>query len=256
MSNPSPNAPVRLRNVRHRYASGTLALDGLSLDIRPGEFVCLLGPSGCGKSTVLRLVAGLEAPSGGTVECPGAGRTGYVFQSPTLMPWATVADNVALPLRLAGGGRLGAPDRRRRVEAALARVGLDGFAGAWPAELSGGMQMRASFARALATEPALLLMDEPFGALDDITRQQLDDELLRLWQARPFTALFVTHNVAEAVCLGQRVVVMGPRPGRVVADLELPAAPKRSPDFRHGPAFQATCQKVAQALREAMAGPA
>ncbi|MDF1485820.1 ABC transporter ATP-binding protein [Ramlibacter sp. H39-3-26] len=239
---------LALEGVEKRYASGTLALSDFSLAVGAREFVSLLGPSGCGKSTVLRMAAGLDAPGAGTLRRPGDAGTGFVFQEPTLMPWARVAANVALPLELAGLPRA---ECAARVHAALRTVGLEGFARAWPRELSGGMKMRASIARALVTRPRLLLMDEPFAALDEITRFRLNDQLLALWQAQGFTALFVTHSVFEAVYLSQRVVVMAARPGRVVADIAIDEPYPRTDALRATPRYAAWCAQVSGALREA-----
>jgi NitT/TauT family transport system ATP-binding protein len=241
---------IRFDHVHRRFGA-VHAVDDVSLQVGGGEFVALLGPSGCGKSTLLRLAAGLEAPSSGHVHspaCQGAGpaETAFVFQEPTLMPWATVADNVWLPLRLAGVSRRQA---RPRVESVLQRVGLADFAQAYPAQLSGGMKMRASLARALITQPRVLLMDEPFAALDDLTRQALQVDLQRWWHgAGDMAALFVTHNVAEAVLLSQRVLVMSARPGRVAAELHIDAPMPRPADFRHGPAFSQACRELSAAL--------
>jgi len=249
---------IDLQAVDKAFGSGVHALQGLSMQVRAGEFVALLGPSGCGKSTVLRLVAGLDAPTAGRVTAPalatrrgGADRTdtAYVFQEPTLMPWARVDDNVALPLRLQGLPR---DEGRRRSADVLARVGLSGFERAWPAQLSGGMKMRASIARALVTSPQVLLMDEPFAALDDLTRQRLNLELLQWARAQRLTVLFVTHSVSEAVFLADRVVVMSPRPGRVVAQLDVPAPADRDAAFRHDARFHATVRKLSEALMQAV----
>ena len=269
---PAPTALplIRLQQVDKRFDSGLQALQGVSLSVGAGEFVALLGPSGCGKSTVLRLVAGLDTATAGQVTAPallgdgpsrsvdnGGGRgnttTAFVFQEPTLMPWATVFDNVWLPLRLQGVSRAAAAPAVRQV---LARVGLADFAAARPAQLSGGMKMRASIARALLTRPRVLLMDEPFAALDDITRQALNADLLQWWQAdgRPaggMAALFVTHSVAEAVFLSQRVLVMAARPGRVVAELRIAAAYPREPGFRHSAVFHDACRALGEALAAA-----
>jgi len=243
---------VSLRHVGKTFDSGTTALAGFDLDVRGGEFVSLLGPSGCGKSTALRIVAGLSAPSAGTVAWPqGAARIAFVFQEPTLMPWATVSANVALPLRLAHA------DSRttdNAVAQSLARVGLTDFSGAYPRELSGGMKMRASIARALVTEPDLLLMDEPFAALDEISRFKLNNDLLSLWQSLRRTVVFVTHSVFESVYLSQRILVMSPRPGRVVAEITIPAAYPRDEEFRTSAEYAGYCRQVAQALAAAMAG--
>jgi NitT/TauT family transport system ATP-binding protein len=243
---------VSLRNVGKTFESGTVALDHFSLDVRGGEFVSLLGPSGCGKSTALRIVAGLSAPSTGAVEWPaGAGEIGFVFQEPTLMPWADVAANVRLPLRLAHADEA---QTRDAVRQALERVGLADFANAFPRELSGGMKMRTSIARALATGPQLLLMDEPFAALDEITRFKLNNDLLTLWQELRRTVIFVTHSVFESVYLSQRIVVMTPRPGRVFADIAIPALYPRDERFRTSPEYAGYCRTVTEALGQAMGG--
>ncbi len=250
--------PIVLDRVDKRFAGGLLALQQVSLQVRQGEFVALLGPSGCGKSTVLRLAAGLEAPSAGRLHAPaledsaGAGRTAFVFQEATLMPWASVFDNVWLPLRLRGVSRAEAAPR---VRALLAGVGLAEFEQAFPGELSGGMKMRTSIARALVTAPEVLLMDEPFAALDDITRQKLNGDLLRWWHGRAMAALFVTHSVAEAVFLSQRVLVMAARPGRIVFELAVDAPYPRDPAFRLSPAFAEACRALGQALERAHEAP-
>jgi len=254
-----PEAPplIHLQHVDKRFDSGLQALSDVSLAVRPGEFVALLGPSGCGKSTVLRLAAGLEPASAGRVGAPalrpGAGeQTAFVFQEPTLMPWATVFDNVWLPLRLQGQGRAQAAPA---VRAVLARVGLADFETAHPAQLSGGMKMRASIARALVSQPQVLLMDEPFAALDDITRQALNADLLQWWSAAgTMAALFVTHSVAEAVFLSQRVLVMAARPGRVVAEVGIDAPYPRPAGFRHSAAFAEACRRLGDALAAAHDG--
>ncbi len=245
---------VRLERVGKTFANGTVALAGLDLVIGRHEFVSLLGPSGCGKSTALRLVAGLARPTSGRIVGPERaepGTIGFVFQEPTLMPWATVFDNVWLPLRLAGVGRRRA---ERPVGEALAMVGLADFAHAYPRELSGGMKMRVSIARALVTRPSLLLMDEPFAALDEITRLKLNDDLLALWHAQSWTVLFVTHSVYESVYLSTRIVVMAPRPGRIVADLPIEAPWPRDETFRTSPAYAALCRRVSAELHRAMEG--
>jgi NitT/TauT family transport system ATP-binding protein len=251
--------PITLASVHKRFAGGVQALAGVSLAVAPGEFVALLGPSGCGKSTVLRLVAGLDSADSGTVQAPAlatgsasAATTAFVFQEPTLMPWASVFDNVFLPLRLLGQRRA---DAAALVQQVLARVGLAEFAQAYPAQLSGGMKMRASIARALVTQPQVLLMDEPFAALDDITRQRLNaDLLLPPLQQQGMSALFVTHSVAEAVFLSQRVLVMAARPGRVVAEVAIHAPYPRTAEFRHGPAFADACRTLSLALEAAALG--
>jgi NitT/TauT family transport system ATP-binding protein len=249
MSSAAPTI-VSLRDVGKTFDSGTVALDGFNLDVRAGEFVSLLGPSGCGKSTALRIVAGLGTASEGTVKAPD-GNIGFVFQEPTLMPWASVAANVRLPLKLAHADDAHA---KAAVAQALARVGLTEFADAFPRELSGGMKMRASIARALVTEPQLLLMDEPFAALDEITRFKLNNDLLRVWQELRRTVIFVTHSVFESVYLSQRIVVMTPRPGRVFAEIEVPAPYPREDRYRMSPEYAGYCRQVAEALEAAMGG--
>jgi len=212
---------LTLSQVRKAFPNGTVALDGLSFGVGQGEFVSLLGPSGCGKSTALRLTAGLLEPDSGTIDYPDAKpQIGFVFQEPTLMPWADALANARLPLDLK---RVPRADADAQAEAALARVGLEGFEHAYPRELSGGMKMRVSIARALAARPKLLLLDEPFAALDEITRTGLGEDLLRLWREDGLTILFVTHSVSESSYLSQRVLVMTPRPGRVSADIVLAA---------------------------------
>ncbi len=249
---------VALHGVGKTFASGTVALKGLEFDVRAGEFVSLLGPSGCGKSTALRIIAGLSEPSEGKVEWPaaptppqGESRIGFVFQEPTLMPWTSVFNNVLLPLKLKGA----APDRAAaRVKAALDRVGLTQFGRAYPRELSGGMRMRVSIARALVTEPALLLMDEPFAALDEITRFKLNNDLLQVWQALRTTVVFVTHSVFESVYLSSRIVVMAARPGRVFTELKIDAPYPRDGNFRTSAEYAAFCRRTSDALAQAMAG--
>jgi len=244
-------ALVALEGVDKTYGTGIAALARCDLRIGQHEFVSLLGPSGCGKTTILRLIAGLLAPSAGTITAPRArGEIGYVFQEPTLMPWATVLENVLLPFRLAHDRSAAATDKARD---ALARVGLAGFEAAFPRELSGGMKMRVSIARALATEPTLLLMDEPFAALDEIARLKLNDDLLGLWAEGKWTVVFVTHSVYESVYLSNRVVVMRPRPGRIVADIPIDLPYPREEGLRTSPDYGAACRRVSAALREAMA---
>ncbi|MBP0444495.1 ABC transporter ATP-binding protein [Roseomonas sp. SSH11] len=248
---PAGGAVVSLRDVTKRYPNGTLAVEGLDLDIAAGSFVSLLGPSGCGKSTVLRMMAGLAPLTAGHIAWPQAApRLGFVFQEPTLMPWQTALDNVALPLKLSGMARAG---RHRRAREMLALVGLAEAAGRYPRELSGGMKMRVSIARALATEPDLLLLDEPFAALDEITRFRLNNDLLRLWEAHRFSAVFVTHSVFESVYLSQRVVVMAAGPGRLFADLPIEAPAARDEAFRTSPHYAALCRTVSEALAGGMA---
>jgi NitT/TauT family transport system ATP-binding protein len=232
--------------VSMRFRDGTRALDGLSLRVGVGELVSLVGPSGCGKSTLLRLVAGFEKPSAGTVTTSGD-PLGYVFQDATLLPWRTVQDNVELPAQLLGV----APElRRRRACEAIRRVGLAGFERHRPAQLSGGMRMRASIARALTMQPKMFLFDEPFGALDEITRERLNEELLSLFAGEPFAGLFVTHSVPESVFLSTRVVVMSARPGRIVAEIPIPFEYPRPPEIRYSGAFARLAGQVSAALRE------
>ena len=244
---------VSVRGVSKAFANGVTALADVSLDIEAGTFLSLLGPSGCGKSTLLRLIAGLAAPSAGTIEWPDAeGREdlGFVFQEPTLMPWATALTNAALPLKLRGVAR---SEREARAAEALAQVGLKGFERAWPRELSGGMKMRVSLARALAVAPRLLLMDEPFAALDEITRHRLNDDLLALWQRTGTTIVFVTHSVFESVFLSQRIVVMAARPGRVSADFTIGEPYPRDEAFRTSASYATWCREASQRLEQAMA---
>jgi len=228
------------------------AVSEVSLSIADGDFLALLGPSGCGKSTLLRMVAGLIEPSAGRLnrQADMTGQIGFVFQEPTLMPWASALRNVALPLELSGMAR--APAERRAMEA-LARVALTGFEHAYPRTLSGGMKMRVSIARALVTQPRLLLMDEPFAALDEITRHRLNEDLLRLWQQERFTAIFVTHSTFESVFLAERVVVMSPRPGRIRNELRIPPEDRATPEFRTSDVYAAHCRAVSHALADAMA---
>lgn len=248
--NASGQPIVSLRGVSKTFASGTVALSNFDLDVRAGEFVSLLGPSGCGKSTALRIISGLNEASAGVVEWPsGAGRIGFVFQEPTLMPWANVAANVRLPFRLA---RTDETKSAGAVTQALNRVGLAEFSDAFPRELSGGMKMRASIARALVTEPQLLLMDEPFAALDEITRFRLNNDLLAVWQDLRRTVIFVTHSVFESVYLSQRIVVMAPRPGRVFTEIAIDAPYPRDERFRTSADYAGFCRQVADALGRAM----
>jgi NitT/TauT family transport system ATP-binding protein len=251
---------VELADVHKKFPNGTVALQGMSLAIGRHEFVSFLGPSGCGKSTALRLIAGLSEPSAGRIAWnapPASGaRThdvGFVFQEPTLMPWATVIENVHLPLRLK---RVSLGEARAEVEEALAMVGLSQFAAAYPRELSGGMKMRVSIARALVTRPRLLLMDEPFAALDEMTRIKLNNELLELWQRNRWTVVFVTHSVYESVYLSNRIVVMAARPGRVVADLPIDAPYPRDEEYRTSARYGQLCRTVSQALHGTAAGTA
>lgn len=244
---------LRLLGVRRIYRTGVLAVDGIDLDIAAGAFISLLGPSGCGKSTLLRIIAGLAEPTIGQRQwLAGAAKPGdiaFVFQEPTLLPWATVADNVYLPLRLSGMKRSHAGPR---IAEAIAAVGLDGFAHAYPRELSGGMKMRVSIARALVTRPRLLLLDEPFAALDEITRLKLNEDLLRLWQGEGWTVVFVTHSVFESVFLSQRVLVMTQRPGRIAADFAIDLPYPREMALRMTAGYGDWCRAVSQRLADAM----
>ncbi|MGC1464795.1 MAG: ABC transporter ATP-binding protein [Pseudolabrys sp.] len=246
---------VSLHGVGKTFESGTVALENFNLDVKEGEFVSLLGPSGCGKSTALRIIAGLSVPSHGSVnwavgEETSAGRLGFVFQEPTLMPWANVAANVGLPFKLS---RVAESYARECVDRALERVGLRSFAKAYPRELSGGMKMRVSIARALVAEPQVLLMDEPFAALDEITRFKLNNDLIALWQMLKRTVVFVTHSVFESVYLSQRIVVMTPRPGRVFADIKIDAPYPRDERFHTSAEYGVLCRTVSEALGQATA---
>jgi NitT/TauT family transport system ATP-binding protein len=248
---------VSLRGVTKVYDGGVAALGPLDLDVRKGEFVSLLGPSGCGKSTALRLIAGLSAPTSGSVGVSHAvGRVGghsigFVFQEPTLMPWSSVRENVRLPLKLS---RAPPAEANARVSEALTQVGLADFADAYPRELSGGMKMRVSLARALVTDPEILLMDEPFATLDEITRFRLNDDLLSLWRNLRKTVIFVTHSVFESVYLSQRVIVMTARPGRIGAELRIEAAEPRGEDFRTSADYAGYCRRVSNALAPSCSG--
>ena len=251
MAEPASAPLVALNGVRKVFETGTLALEHFDFALAPGEFVSLLGPSGCGKSTALRILAGLSEPSSGTVTWsdPDARRgIGFVFQEPTLMPWASVFDNVFLPLKLAGESRAAV---RPRVIETLSRVGLAEFASAYPRELSGGMRMRVSIARALVTAPRILLMDEPFAALDEITRFKLNDDLVALWRELKMTIVFVTHSVFESVYLSNRIVVMTGRPGRMSSELMIDA-PGRDAGFRTSAEYAAYCRVASEALAKAM----
>ena len=248
---------VEALSAQKTYPNGTQALLPVDLSVREGEFITLLGPSGCGKSTLLKMVAGLLEPSDGRLllwrkpvaDARDAGKAlSFVFQEATLMPWARVMANVRLPLDLAGVPRAAA---EARVRAVLKLVGLDKFEAALPRELSGGMQMRVSIARGLVTEPALLLMDEPFGALDEITRNRLDSELLELWREKKLTVMFVTHSIHEAVYLSQRVVVMAARPGRIVEQVAIEAPYPRGPEFRVSTAFSQYARRLQDSLLRA-----
>lgn len=239
-----------LENVEVDYASGRV-LGPVSLGVEAGECVALVGPSGCGKSTALRLLAGLEAPTRGAVtRAAGRGETAVVFQAPTLAPWLSARANVALPLELSGVSK---GEALSRADSALARVGLAGAEAKRPAQLSGGMAMRVSLARAMVTEPRLLLLDEPFAALDEITRRTLADDVLSLWTASKPAIVFVTHNVEEAVYMASRVVVMTRGPGRIGAEFPVAGPIPRPDQFRTTPAFRATAEAVSEALAQGVA---
>lgn len=251
---------VSLRGVSKKFSNGTLALSDISLDIKNGEFVSLLGPSGCGKSTALRIIAGLGGATSGTVEWPSSritsqglpdGDISFVFQEPTLMPWHTVFGNVYLPLKLKGISKAAA---REDVIGALSTVGLRDFVNAYPRELSGGMKMRVSIARALVTKPKLLLMDEPFAALDEITRQKLNDDVLKLWRQMGIAVVFVTHSVFESAYLSSRIIVMKARPGKIHTDFPLFTSLERDKHYRTSEDYRQACEKVSYMLTEAMNG--
>lgn len=254
---PQADSPVvQLEGVGKRYNEGTVALQDVNVVVREGEFVSLLGPSGCGKSTVLKTIAGLQSASSGSVKVLGdaperlSGRPGelsFVFQDATLMPWRTVIGNVALPLELM---RVGKAERLARAAEVLELVGLRDVGGKLPRQLSGGMRMRVSIARALISQPKLLLLDEPFGALDEITRQKLNEELLRLWKTLGMTVVFVTHNVFEAVYLSSRIVVMKTRPGTVKGEVQVGMPYPRSGEMRTSPDFANAVAKAMRFLEE------
>ncbi|MBB3593319.1 NitT/TauT family transport system ATP-binding protein [Rhizobium sp. BK529] len=245
---------VVMQSVSKVFSSGTVALSNMSLTVESGEFISLLGPSGCGKSTALRIIAGLGDATSGAIDWPSSrinskglpeGDISFVFQEPTLMPWKNVFDNVHLPLKLKRISKAAAHDQILDV---LNTVGLQDFAKAYPRELSGGMKMRVSIARALVTKPKLLLMDEPFAALDEITRQRLNDDVLRLWKATGITVIFVTHSVFESAYLSNRIVVMKARPGRVHADLPLTTRLERDAHYRTSEEYRKACETVSHSL--------
>ena len=246
---------ITLEGVGKVFRNGVVALDGIDLAIESGAFVSLLGPSGCGKSTLLRIIAGLAEPSAGTrrwaANTTARGEIGFVFQEPTLMPWASVRENVRLPLKLAHAP---AAEANARVSDALIQVGLSEFADAFPRELSGGMKMRVSLARALVTDPGILLMDEPFAALDEVTRFRLNNDLLALWRDLRKTVIFVTHSVFESVYLSQRVIVMTQRPGRLSAEIRIDAAEPRGEEFRTSADYAGYCRRVSNALAPSYSG--
>lgn len=246
-------APIlSIRDVTKVFNGNLVALEGMSLEVHQGDFISLLGPSGCGKSTALRLIASLIHPTAGKIEWTGgqdAGDLGVVFQEPTLMPWATVAQNVWLPLRLRGKTYNAVKDD---VLEALRLVGLEKFLTSYPRELSGGMKMRVAIARALVTHPRLILMDEPFAALDEITRHKLNNDLLALRAKIGCTVVFVTHSVFESVFLSNRIVVMASRPGRVIREVTVDQPYPRDEEYRTSPDYAAHCREASLALQDAI----
>ena len=244
---------LELSDVEKRYDNGTLALERVNLKVGQHEFVSLLGPSGCGKSTALKMIAGLSPVTAGSIVWSDsigdhAKDISFVFQEPTLMPWTKVFENVWLPLRLKG---VSLEIAKPMVDAVLEKVGLSQFAHVYPRELSGGMKMRVSIARAMITKPRLLLMDEPFAALDEMTRFKLNNDTLALWQAQQFTTIFVTHSVYESVYLSNRIIVMAARPGRMIADIAIDEPYPRTDSFRNTSRYAELCVKVSQALQKA-----
>lgn len=258
--NSSDDSVVRVRDVSKTYSNGTTALQNIYLDVVPHDFVSLVGPSGCGKSTLLRIIAGLGDATSGSVMVDGAAPTspearrslGYVFQDANLLPWQNVQDNVALPLSLGGVGK---NKRREAAGEVLELVGLSDFKHAYPRELSGGMRMRVSIARALVTRPRLILMDEPFGALDEITRQRLNQELLSIKKQTGATVIFVTHNVFEAVYLSKRIAIMSAQPGRIIHTTQIDTDDERTPDFRGTDVFSRTVVEVTEVLERGVPRP-
>ncbi len=240
-------ADLSLRDISLTFPNGTEAITDVNLDVTRGDFVSIVGPSGCGKSTLLRVASGLLAPTSGSVSVNSA-EIGYVFQDPTLLPWRTTRRNVELLAELRG---VASDVRRKRADRILETVGLGEFAEDYPRTLSGGMKMRASLARTLMLEPAVCLFDEPFGALDEMTRERLNGELIDIFLARRFAAVFVTHSIGEAVFMSSRVLVMSSRPGRIVASIDVPFDHPRVPDLRFTPEFAEVCGRVARTLREA-----
>jgi len=245
---------ISIKDVDKSFGSGTLAVSGMTLNIFKNQFISFLGPSGCGKSTLLKMISGLLRPTTGSIKISGnqnhnmaiSEDIGFVFQDATLMPWSTVQDNVFLPLRLKGFSRKQASEE---IEKILVKVGLKDFRRSYPRELSGGMKMRVSIARALITKPSLLLMDEPFAALDEMTRFKLNNDVLSFWENTKLTVIFVTHSVFESVYLSNRVVVMAPRPGRVVADISLDENYPRTDEYRTTPEYAEKCRLVSSYLQ-------
>ena len=242
---PSADASLVFDNISKAFPDGTIALVNVTFDVRPGEFVTVVGPSGCGKSTLLRIASGLTPTSSGVVRV-NRDSLGYVFQDPTLLQWRTVIRNVELLAQLHG---VGTKERRRLAQDAINLVGLNGFEDKYPKQLSGGMKMRASLARSLTLKPGVFLFDEPFGALDEITRERMNDELIALFQSQGFASLFITHSIYEAVFLSTRVLVMSGRPGTIVGDFDVPFAYPRLPDLRFEAEFAELTGEVSRALR-------
>ena len=246
--NDSASAPaLSFSGVSMVFPDGTHALRETSFDVRAGEFVTVVGPSGCGKSTLLRIASGLNEATTGTVTVDKS-HLGYVFQDPTLLQWRNVQRNVELMAELQG---IGKAERKARANEAISLVGLTGFEMKYPKQLSGGMKMRASLARSLVLDPKVFLFDEPFGSVDEITRERLNDEVISLFQRRGFAGLFITHSIYEAVFLSTRIIVMSARPGRVVGDFKVPFEYPRSPELRFDPAFAALAGEVSRTLRGA-----
>lgn len=238
---------LSFQNISMRFPDGTQALNDVSFEVDNGQFVTIVGPSGCGKSTLLRIAAGLLKSSSGRVEVDPSG-IGYVFQDATLLPWRTVSRNVGLLTELHG---LSGPERKQRVETAIELVGLRGFEQHYPKALSGGMKMRVSLARTLTMKPPVFLFDEPFGAVDEITRERLNEETLRLFEQEHFAGLFITHSISEAVFLSTRVLVMSARPGRIVEQVDVPFGYPRLPDLRFHPEFAEISARISHSLRGA-----
>ena len=246
VATPPPGTLIDFRDVAMRFPNGTVALSGVDVNVRRGEFVTVVGPSGCGKSTLLRIASGLEKASEGDVTV-NTDRIGFVFQDATLLAWRDVQRNVELLAELAGERKA---KRRAKADAAIELVGLTGFEKHLPKQLSGGMKMRTSLARSLTLDPELFLFDEPFGALDEITRERLNDELIRLFVRQGFAGMFITHSVSEAVYLSTKVVVMSGRPGRIVKTIDIPLPMPRDPDVRYTAEFAELVGEVSHALRE------
>ena len=245
----SGSPALRFKNLSMVFPDGTHAVDNVSFDVRPGEFVTVVGPSGCGKSTLLRIASSLQQHTGGTCEVDRSS-IGYVFQDATLLPWRTVQRNIELNAELQGMDKT---TRLAKTKAAIELVNLVGHEAKYPKQLSGGMKMRCSLARSLVLQPKVFLFDEPFGALDEITRERLNDELLRLFQHEKFAGLFITHSIQEAVFLSTRVIVMSARPGRIIGDYQVPFDFPRQHDLRYEPAFAELCGRISNDLKDAHA---